>query len=159
MSVQRNLFFLVISAAAVAPAIAQQVTPAAAPAGIAAQSAAAVPDFSGIWRHGNLPWLIPPASGPGPVTNLSRRQDHGQRDYGQLVGDYNNPILQPGAADVVRKKGELSKAGVAYQNPANTCWPEPMPFLFKHMAMQMLQLPNRIVMLFSEDHEVRYVRM
>src|SRR5262249_34666250 len=48
---------------------------------------------------------------------------------------------------------------VAYQNPANTCWPEPMPFLFKHMALQMLQLPNRIVMLFSEDHEVRYVRM
>jgi len=34
-----------------------------------------------------------------------------------------------------------------------------MPFLFKHMAMQMLQLPNRIVMLFNEDHEVRWVRL
>src|SRR5262249_46711571 len=159
MNVQRNLFFPVILAAAVAPAIAQQVPPAVAPASIAAQGAASVPDFSGIWRHGNLPWMIPPASGHGPATTLARGQDNGQSDYGQLVGDFKNPILQPWAADVVRKKGELSKAGVAYQNPANTCWPEPMPFLFKHMAMQMLQLPNRIVMLFSEDHEVRYVRM
>jgi hypothetical protein len=46
-----------------------------------------------------------------------------------------------------------------YPNPANQCWPEPVPFLFKHMAMEMLQLPDRIMMLFSEDHEVREVRL
>jgi hypothetical protein len=48
---------------------------------------------------------------------------------------------------------------VTYPNPSNQCWPEPVPFLFKHMAMQMLQLPDEIVMLFSEDHEVRRVRL
>jgi hypothetical protein len=123
------------------------------------QSAASVPDFSGTWRHGSLPWLIPPASGPGPVTNRTRRQDNGQSDYGMLVGDYGNPILQPWAADIVQKKGQMSLAGLDYPNPANQCWAEPVPFLFKHMAMQMLQLPDEIVMLFSEDHEVRRVRL
>jgi len=106
----------------------------------------------------NLPWLIPPASGPGPVTNKSRNEQ-GTSNYSSLVGDYANPILQPWAADIVKKKGELSLAGVTYPNPGNTCWPEPVPFLFKHMAMSMLQLPDRVVMLFNEDHEVRFVRM
>src|ERR1017187_10897126 len=73
-----------------------------------AESATTIPDFSGTWRHGSLPWLIPPASGPGPVTNKSRRQDNGESDYGQLIGDYANPILQPWAAEVVKKKGKIS---------------------------------------------------
>ena len=79
--------------------------------------------------------------------------------YDQLVGDYTNPILQPWAADVVKKKGELSLAGVTFSSPSNTCWPNPVPYLFKHMAMQMVQLPDRIVMLFNENHEVRRVRL
>src|SRR5882762_3715452 len=126
---------------------------------IAADSATTLPDFSGTWRHGSLPWLIPPASGPGPVTNKSRRKDDGTSDYGMLVGDYTNPILQPWAAEVVKKKGEVSLAGEDFPSPANQCWPEPPPFLFKHMAMQMLQGRNSIVMIFNEDHEVRRVRM
>src|SRR5258708_274203 len=141
--------------AAAADPVAGQETAAQA----AAVDRAAIPDFSGIWRHGSLPWFVPPASGPGPVTNKSRRQDNGVSNYGQLVGDYNNPILQPWAAEVVKKKGDTSLAGLDYPNPANQCWPEPVPFLFKHMAMQMLQRPDKIVMLFNEDHEVRYVRM
>jgi hypothetical protein len=158
MNAQRHLLVLVTLAAAVIPASAQQVTPAAS-AKYGAQSAASVPDFSGIWRHGNLPWFIPPASGPGPVTNLSREKGTGVSDYSSLVGDYKNPILQAWAADVVKKKGDLSLAGVVFPNPANTCWPEPVPFLFKHAAMQMLQLPDQVVMLFNENHEVRRVRM
>jgi hypothetical protein len=124
-----------------------------------AESATTIPDFSGTWRHGSLPWLIPPASGPGPVTNKSRRQDNGESDYGQLIGDYANPILQPWAAEVVKKKGKISLAGEDFPSPSNQCWPEPPPYLFKHMAMQMLQQPGKIVMIFNEDHEVRHVRM
>jgi hypothetical protein len=154
MSVQRYLF-LVILAASVVPASAQQAVPASA----TAKSVATVPDFSGLWRHGNLPWFIPPASGPGPVTNLSREKGSGVSDYGSLVGDYKNPILQPWAAEVVKKKGEMSLAGITFPSPSNTCWPEPVPYLFKHAAMEMLQLPNEIVMLFNENHEVRRVRL
>jgi hypothetical protein len=156
VNAQRHLLLLA-ALAAMTPAAAQQ--PTAVPASFGAAAAATVPDFSGIWRHGNLPWFIPPASGPGPVTNLSREKGTGVSDYSSLVGDYKNPILQPWAAEVVRKKGEISLAGEVFPNPANTCWPEPVPFLFKHAAMQMLQLPDRTVELFSEDHEVRQVRM
>ena len=126
---------------------------------IGAENTATMPDFSGTWRHGSLPWLIPPASGPGPVTNKSRRQDNGESDYGQLVGDYTNPILQPWAAEIVKQKGERSLAGETFPSPSNQCWPEPPPYLFKHMAMQMLQQPDELVMIFNEDHEVRHVRM
>ncbi len=157
MKMQRHLLVLAKLVAALTLASAEACP--AAPDSAGAQSAAAIPDFSGVWRHGNLPWFIPPASGPGPVTNLSREKGTGVSDYSSLVGDYKNPILQPWAADVVRRKGELSLAGVTFPNPANTCWPEPVPFLFKHASMQMLQLPDRIVMLFNENHEVRRVRL
>src|SRR5262245_60803059 len=123
------------------------------------EGGAGIPDFSGTWRHGTLPWMVPPASGPGPVTNRSRRPDNGQSNYSELVGDYTNPILQPWAAQVVKAKGELSLKGEVFPSPANQCWPEPPPFLFKHMAIQMLQEKDKIVMLFNEDHEVRYVRL
>jgi hypothetical protein len=150
MQRRKLLLWAILAAAFALPAVSQ--IAAGAPA-------ASVPDFSGTWRHGSLPWLVPPASGPGPVTNRSRRKDDGTSDYGLLVGDYTNPILQPWAADVVKKKGEVSLAGEDFPSPANQCWPEPPPFLFKHMAMQMLQRRDSIVMIFNEDHEVRQVRM
>src|SRR5258708_20835015 len=93
--------------AAIPLASAPQFAPTAAPANPGAQSAASIPDFSGIWRHGNLPWFIPPASGPGPVRNLSREKGTGVSDYSSLGGGYKNPLLHPWDADVVKTKGEL----------------------------------------------------
>ena len=158
MTLQRRGFLLVVTVAAAAatPAFGQA-APTAASADSSKVSAASIPDFSGIWRHGSLPWFEPPESGPAPVTNRSRK--NGVSNYDQLVGDYSNPILKPWAAEVVKKKGELSLAGVTFPSPSNTCWPEPVPYLFKHAAMEMLQLPDQVVMLFNENHEVRHVRM
>ena len=149
MTMQRDFFLLVTLVTALASPALGQTTGGVLAANPTSPGTASVPDFSGVWRHGSLPWFIPPASGPGPVTNRSRRADNGTSNYAQLVGDHTNPILQPWAADVVKNKGDLSLAGVTYPNPGNQCWPEPVPFLFKHMAMQMLQLPDRIVMMFS----------
>jgi hypothetical protein len=157
MQRQELLLWVILAAASPTPAFSQTVI--RGPTDTIAQSTASIPDFSGIWRHGSLPWLVPPASGPGPVTNRSRRQDNGESDYSELVGDYTNPILQPWAADVVKRKGERSLAGEVFPSPSNQCWPEPPPYLFKHMAIQLLQQPDKIVMLFNEDHEVRHVRM
>ena len=61
MKMQRDLLLFVMVAAAT-PALAQTATP----------GAAAIPALSGVWSHPALPWFEPPASGPGPVTNLSR---------------------------------------------------------------------------------------
>ena len=81
------------------------------------------------------------------MTNRSRK--NGVSNYDQLVGDYTNPILKPWAAEVVKKYGEISLAGVTYPSPSNQCWPEPVPYIFKHGAMQMLQRPDKITILYK----------
>jgi len=157
---QRIPLLVTLAITAATPALGQTVGVGATSSG--ALGATPIPDFSGIWRHPSLPGFEPLASGPRPVTNTVRR--HGARqpgvsDYDKLVGDYTNPILKPHAAEIVRKYGEISLSGVTYSNPANQCWPEPVPFIFKHFGMQMLQQPHQITMIYSEDHEVRHVRM
>jgi hypothetical protein len=156
MNVQRDFFLLVaLAASAATPALGQTVAPAVAPAGSGSQES--IPDFSGVWRHPSLPGFEPLASGPRPVTNRSRRD--GVSNYNQLVGDYANPILKPWAAEVVKKYGEISLAGVTFPSPANQCWPEPVPYIYKNFGMQMLQQPLRITILYDEGPDVRRVRM
>src|ERR1700730_10000712 len=64
------------------------------------------PDFSRVWTHPAFPCSEPPASGPGPITNLSRWPEQrpqteggsaalpaskvGVSNYDQLVGDYKS---------------------------------------------------------------------
>ena len=119
---------------------------------------AAPPDFSGLWWHTSLPGPEPLASGPTSVTNLSRTHA-GYSDYGQLVGDYKNPILKPATAAVVKKFGDMSRAGIEFPNPANQCWPEPGPFIYKNFGLQVLQHGDEITLLYEQDHEFRHIRM
>jgi hypothetical protein len=99
-----------LAAAAATPALGQDAVPAVGPANRSdIQSAASIPDFSGIWAHLTWPDFEPPPAGPGPVINRSRR--NGAGDIYQLIGDYTNPILTPKAAEVVKKKGEVELSG------------------------------------------------
>jgi hypothetical protein len=137
------------------------------------QGTASIPDFSGIWGNPYLYGIEPPLSGPGPVVNQARRRQTLDVDgrplpaanaplvseARQLVGDYSNPILKPEAAQVVKKHAEMSLAGVGYPSPRNQCWPQGVPFIFTNFAVQLLQQPEKVTMLFDEDHEVRRVRM
>src|SRR4051812_31723009 len=109
-----------------------------------ADSSAAIPDLSGIWWHPSLPGPEPLASGPTGLKNLTRRTSDGASDYNELVGDYSNPILKPQAAAVVKQHGDLSKSGVVYPNPANQCWPEPVPFIYKNFAVQIFQRKDHL---------------
>jgi hypothetical protein len=156
---QRDCIVSVIlaTAAAAAPAWGQTVGPAAVPATSGAQGAAPIADFSGIWGHPSLPGFEPPPSGPGPVVNKSRLPN-GRGNFNQLVGDYTNPILKPQAAEVVKKHGEISLAGVGYPIPSNQCWPGGVPFIFWDPGMQMLQRPDKITNLYSR-YDFRQVRM
>src|SRR5215469_10919730 len=123
-----------------------------------AANPAAIPDFSGIWSHPYLTGFEIPFSGPGPVLNTQRRPD-GAANFQMLVGDYKNPILQPWAADVVKKHGEISLAGKGYPTPSNQCWPGGVPYVFWDFLMQMFQQDDRITMLYRHGNEVRHVRM
>ena len=92
-------------------------------------------------------------AGPCPSANITLG-----RASGQLVGDYANPILKPEAAAVVKRR-EMSLAGAGYPSPRNQCWPQGVPFIFTNDAVQLLQQPDKITMLYDEDHEVRRVRL
>jgi hypothetical protein len=157
---RREILLLAALAAAVATsAWGQTVAPAPGPAGGVPQGAASNPDFSGVWTHPYWPGFDPPLSGPGPVVNKSRLPT-GAGNSNQLVGDYANPILKPQAAEVVRKHGEISLAGVTYPTPANQCWPQPVPYIFWTIGIQMLQQQDQVTILYSNpDHEVRRVRL
>src|SRR5256885_16519776 len=106
MNVPRNfVLVMALATAAIVPAWSQTVDPETA-----------APDFSGVWTHPAFPWFEPPASGPGPVTNLSRWAEqrpsgaagsapappthHGNSDHYQLLRDYKKPNLHPPAAPV-----------------------------------------------------------
>jgi hypothetical protein len=179
---QRNFLlfmFIALAAAVVTPAPGQTVTSGVGPASGATNGAASIPDFSGTWNHPAFPWFEPPASGPGPVTNKSRWPQQpgdgisgslslpplppgveGVSDYDQLVGDYSNPILQPWAAEVVKKFGEMSIAGITYGNPSNQCWPMPMPFIYKQFLVQIIQQPDRVLLIYTAPNtDVRRVRL
>jgi len=160
MDVQRNelLLLVILAASAVTPAWGQDVTPAVGPAGSVMQSAASIPDLSGIWAHPYLTGFEPPVSGPGPVRNRSRRPD-GVANFQQLVGDYANPILQPWAAEIVKKHGEISLAGQGYPTPSNQCWPGGVPYVFWDFLLQIFQRPDHILMIYRQGHELRHVRM
>ena len=110
-----------------------------------------VPDFSGVWGHSRLE-LEPPFSGPGPVTNTN---DHPLL----LAGDYNNPILRPWAAEVVRRRAERAQTGLPLPNPHNTCRPEGVPFVFGVKEVQILQTPEQVILLYNHNHQVRFVAM
>jgi hypothetical protein len=122
------------------------------------QGTPSIPDFSGIWVHPYFPGIEPPASGPGPVLNKSRRPD-GVSNIKQFVGDYANPILKPQAAEVVKRHAEISLAGMAYPTPSNQCWPSGVPYIFFQIGIQVLQQPHQVTLLYLRDHEVRQVRL
>ena len=149
----RHFLLSVIVAAAVAPV--------ARAADSGARSTAAIPELSGTWGRPFLNGLEPPLSGPGPVTNRVRLTgaQAGASDIEQPVGDYASPILQPWAADVVKKLGESTLAGKGYPTPRNQCFPEQMPFVSINFGMHLLQQPDKITILNTFEHQFRQIRL
>src|SRR6267378_6865946 len=158
MNLQRRQLLLVVAlaTAASAPVLGQTPAPAAGtPA--TTQNTASIPDFSGLGAHPML-GFEPPVSGPGPVRNLSRTRA-GASDFNSLVGDYNNPILQPWAAEVVKKFGEISLSGRAFPDPDNQCLLQPVPYIFWNFEIQMLQLADKVIIVYPHDQDFRQVRL
>jgi len=117
------------------------------------------PDLSGIWARTTFGYdLPPPGVTPSPLRNLARRAN-GTSEAFKLVGDYNNPILKPEAARIVKEHGEISLAGKSYPDLSNECRPLPPPYVVRIAQMQMLQEKDKITILYIQDHQVRHVRL
>jgi len=107
----------------------------AAPVG--AEPNGPVPDFSLSSDIGWLPVgddLLPPPSGPGPVTfdkrypyvdNGAARRAGTQPTY--RIADLSNPILQPWAVEQMRKANEEVLAGKVPFRPRESCYPGGVP--------------------------------
>jgi hypothetical protein len=119
---------------------------------------AATPDFQGIWARISFPGFGGPVTGPGPVV-LENRGPNGRPAGYSFVGDDTNQILKPEAAEIVRKHGELESNGIHAPSPRTECWPTGVPFILGNAAMEIIQQPDKITILYSDAYEVRQVRM
>jgi hypothetical protein len=157
MTFLRRKLLLAVTLATTAATLSLGQTPAPVGDARAAQGATAIPDFSGLWTHAALGFESP-ISGPGPVRNLGRTPS-GQSNFNQLVGDSTNPILQPWAAEIVKKLGEISLAGKAFPDPDNQCLLNPVPYIFWNFEIQLLQQPDKVTILYPHDQDHRQVRL
>jgi hypothetical protein len=133
------------SAASSAMALACLLWPASA------GSAAAIPDFSGVWGRNSVDFE-PPPTGPGPVMNKTRT-------FYMRIGDDTNPILKPEAAAKVRAAGAISRTGVNFPTPSNGCTPWPPVYGWRALLMQMVQAKDQVVIMYVGDQQVRHVRL
>ena len=117
----------------------------------------AVPDFSGFWnRVGNL-WLDPTLDDDGgkPISRLKVDRP-GADDI--WAGDFNNPILQPWAREIVKKNAESEIGREHVYTADNSCWPSGVPQVVNLLEeIQFLQAKDRIVVIYQRDHQVRWI--
>jgi hypothetical protein len=141
-------------------------------AGVACAAAEpkAVPDLYVDSETGWLPVgddLLPPPSGPGPVTfdkrhpyvdNRAARQTRTQPTY--RVADLANPILQPWAVEQMRKANAEVLAGKVPFRPRESCYPGGVPgFLVYNLAFadRFLQAAKQVTIINPGGPELRRV--
>jgi len=123
-----------------------------------AASAQQHPEISGLWTRGGAAEtpFRPPPSGPGPVMTLRLP---GQR-VPRLAGDYTAPILQPWAAEVVRRQADLVRAGKTVNAPQETCWPMGVPYILElNFHTQIIDDGKQIVFLYERHSQPRFARL
>ncbi len=111
--------------------------------------------------------FIPPASGAGPLQQDPARPYVSNDEFRvtgrqptERVADLNNPILQPWARDVVRKRNELVLSGKLVVSPSASCWPKGVTaFLLSPMTQPMffVQGPREVAMILTSFNDVRRV--
>jgi hypothetical protein len=109
--------------------------------------------------------LLPPPSGPGPITfdpahpyvpNFSGAQPT------YRVADLSNPILQPWAREQMRKANDEVLAGKVPFRARERCWPAGVPGFVIYSLIEsfyFFQTPKKITIINPGGPEVRQVYM
>ena len=133
---------------------------AAAP--IYAQSQPAAPDFSGLWARvavkGEVTFdPIPGAPGGQPIERVWTPGP----DIEEIVsGNYDNPILQPWAREIVKAKTESEIRLVHVHEADDLCWPVAVPQIINlRENVRFIQSKDRVTIVYQRDHLVRRVYM
>src|SRR4051812_34563326 len=121
-----------------------------------AAASAAVPDFSGPWQRAGAAFdFSPPAPGvtPGPLVNTSG-------DRLVPIANYDSPVLQPWAAAEVKKHGDSLRTGQLAPDAHTSCQFMGVPYILQvRENMQLLQMPDWIMMIYTNDNQRRLVRL
>jgi hypothetical protein len=133
--------------------------------GFAAQDMS-VPDFAPDSAVG---WLKPPGdefiapdSGAGPIqadpaypyfSNAIARQETVK------IADVGNPILQPWAAEQMRRENAAVLAGKIGFTARGRCWPHGVPgfLLYPVHPIFFIQTPDKVLMTWGQDFQLRRV--
>jgi hypothetical protein len=135
----------------------------------AAQQAKPIPNFTFVgsgWLGQGGTNFIAPKSGPGPIKNDPKFPYVGNNDTPgnqstERVGDANDPILQPWAAEVVRQHNDLVHKGRRSFVAQARCWPGggPAQLLFPAEPIFFIQRAQEVHIIWQRDHHVRRVMM
>ncbi len=134
----------------------------------AAGQVAATPNFG---PNSDTAWIparpagddfISPDTGPGPVMSV---KDHpyipnGQGKVSYRVADLSNPILQPWAAERMKKPNEEVLAGKVPFTADSRCWPGGVPgfdIYARVRPIYFLQTPKEITIIEESDMQVRRI--
>jgi len=122
-----------------------------------APAATADPDFSGFWvRVGNL-WFDPVLDDDQgkPVSRLQLSRPDAEDVW---AGDFDNPVLQPWAREIVKKNAEAEMRREHVFTADDSCWPSGVPQVVNLLdGVEFLQTGDRIVIIYQRDHQVRWV--
>jgi hypothetical protein len=136
-----------------------------------ATAAEAIPNFmpdtttGWVLDRSNHDDLLPPASGPGPVTFDKAHPyipNGGGRQPTYRVADLTNPILQPWAKEQMQKANDQVLAGKMPFRARELCWPIGVPGFAIFSAVEptyFLQKKDEIVLVNYGGPEIRRVRL
>jgi len=122
------------------------------------------PDPNTGWQAPEDEFIAPP-SGPGPVLSdpahpyLSFYKYPRNEHPAYRVADLSNPILQPWTREALRKANERALSGTDVALPKERCWPVGVPGfdILPATPIYFLQMPQEVVMIWTQDHQVRHV--
>ena len=117
------------------------------------------PNLSGVWfRAWRVQQLFePPDRGPGPVTG-DPVSPHIRGQNSPWIADLSSPILRPQTRDRLMQLAEQQRAGHALLDNDALCLPVGvLGSLNMFDAMQVLQTPTKVILLYARDHQIRVI--
>jgi hypothetical protein len=130
-----------------------------------AGSKAEVPSLAGWWQH-NVSHLSDPEEGDGPVSYFPGMRHLYGNERGRgiagselWVGDYNDPVLQPWATEIVKAHGDKEQEmGRSGWQMLQLCMLVGTPhILLLRDPVEFLQEPDQVTILYHRDQQVRHV--
>ena len=120
---------------------------------------AQVPDFSGLWVRTN-PITFSPVPGEGLGDPVERLAVQSVDAAEIMAGNFEDPILQPWARELVKKNAEAEIRLEHVNTSDDTCWPLGVPQVLNlRETVQVLQTSSDIVILYQRDYQVRRIAL